>query len=135
MKLTLTALTAAIFASALAIPAFAQVGVAGDGSVNSPSTSTSSSTSTEYRSERTDETAPVAPPMEENRRVEHKTVTRSTTEAVPPPVVEESTTTRRSERERDREHSDHGVGAHVGANVGPVGAHVGAGVGSKDAGY
>lgn len=135
MKRTLTAFTAAIFASALAIPAFAQVGASGDANVDTPASSTSSSSSSEYRSERTD-TAPVAPPMEESRHMEHKTVTRSTTEAVPPAVVEEGSTTRRTETERsERDKRDHGVGAHVGANVGPVGAHVGAGVGSKDAGY
>src|SRR6202011_5755274 len=50
MKRTLTAFTAAIFASALAIPAFAQVGISGDADVDSSSSSSvNESTRHEYR--------------------------------------------------------------------------------------
>jgi hypothetical protein len=162
MKRTLTAFTAAIFAGALAIPAFAQVGISGDANIDTPASSMSSSSSSEsthheyravepapmtnsvertereYRSERNDEiAAPVPPPEEIHHHVEHKVTTRTTDAAVPPPMVEQrTTTTRRTETERgDNTRRSHGVGANVGANVGPLGAHVGAGVGSTDSGY
>ena len=156
MKRTLTAVTAAIFASALAIPAFAQVGVSGDADINSSSSSSVNESSRheyravepapmansverserEYRSERTEEAEPVPPP-EVHRDVERRTTTRTTTSGVAPaPVVEQRYTTRRAETESsDSGRRDHGIGAHVGANVGPVGAHVGAGVGNTDSGY
>jgi hypothetical protein len=122
MKRTLTALTAAIFASALALPAFAQMG-AGDGSTTTGSMSASTTESTqtenravaqpapvtnsvekhEYRSERTDEVAgSVAPPEAVHSRVENKVTTSTTNAVVPPPVVEQSTTTtRHTESERN----------------------------------
>jgi len=156
MKRTLTAITAAIFAGALAIPALAQVGVSGDADINSSSSSSvNESTRHEYRaaepapmansverresefhSERTEEAEPVPPP-EVHHDVERRTTTRTTTTGVAPaPVVERRSTTRHAETEsRDSGRRDHGVGANVGANVGPLGAHVGAGVGSTDSGY
>jgi len=114
MRRTLTALTAAVFASALALPAFAQVGVPSDATESNSTSSTSESVNheyhavapapmtnsvetnkREYRSESSNEvTAPVAPSEQVQRRVENKVTTRTTTSVVPPPLVEESTTSR-----------------------------------------
>jgi len=112
MKRTLTAFTAAIFAAAVAIPAFAQMGDSNppSSSVNTSSTSESSRTDSkaeqpapttnsvertekEYRSERTDQSGPAGTPEEQHTRVEHKETSRTTSEALPPPVDSSTTTT------------------------------------------
>jgi len=151
MKRTLTLISAAVFASALALPAFAQIGadVSGDASVSEHRESTR-----EYRNE----TAP-APAMsdtmkkeseshsyrsdsmggpEMSRHVESRESRRSTTEAMPPPTMQhsETRTTRTERRTDDNDHRGLGANAGVGANVGPLGAHVGAGAdaGGNDTG-
>ena len=107
MKRTLTALTAFVFATSFALPAFAQISES-----DTPSVTTSSSvrestrsdyqseqpapaverTERSYHSERTTESeAPVMPEVQQ--RVEKKVTTRTTTEAVPPPPVDQTTTT------------------------------------------
>jgi|SRR5580658_2390151 hypothetical protein len=116
MKRTLIAITAGIFASALALPAFAQMGDSNppaSSSVNTSSTSESSRTDyrseqpapttnsvehseREYRSERTDQTMPAQ--AEVQNRVVKKESTSTTTESAPPPPVESSTTTTTTHR-------------------------------------
>jgi hypothetical protein len=112
MKRTLTALTAVIFASALAIPALAQDSMSDTPSSSVSTSSTRESTRSDYRSEepapssvertertyhseRTSEaTAPVQPEV----HVERKVTTRTETEAVPPPPVNQTTTTTTTHR-------------------------------------
>jgi hypothetical protein len=120
MKRTLIAITASIFASALALPAFAQMGDSNppaSSSVNTSSTSESSRTDyqsqqpaeqpastsnsterteREYRSERTAQTMPAQ--AEVQNRVVKKETTSTTTESAPPPPVESSTTTTTTHR-------------------------------------
>jgi len=117
MNRTLTAFTAAIFATAIAIPALAQVGTSGEASTTSSSSESSKqeyhsvapgpasnsveSSKSEYKSERSDSvTAPAAPPEQVERQVENKVTTHTTTSVVPPPVVNETTTTRRTVTDR-----------------------------------
>jgi hypothetical protein len=154
MKRTLTLISAAVFAGALALPAFAQIGtdISGDAAVSEHSEQRDSTH--EYRSETIPPPAPVmhdsmrkesetreyrsddmgSPEM--SHRVERKETRRTTTEAAPPPVMEHrETRTSRTER-RNEDNDRHGIGAGVGANVGGLGAHVGAGadVGGRDSG-
>jgi hypothetical protein len=117
MKRTLTALTAIVFAGAMALPAFAQMGMNSNpaSSTSSSSTSESSSqyratqpdsstnsverTERDYKSERNEVAAPAQPPEQVQSRVERKESTSTTTEAAPPPPpVESSTTTTTTHR-------------------------------------
>ena len=116
MKPLLTAITAAIFASSLAIPAFAQVGASdAEGAASSSTTTSSRSESTRsdggssvqhseraYSSDRTDKIGgSVAPEEKVERHVEKKESTSTTSGEVPAPMTEHSsTTTRHEETER-----------------------------------
>ena len=114
MKRTLTALTAILFGSALAMPVLAQ-----DSMSDTPSSSMSTtreSTHTEdyraneparvpntvehsereYKSE-SERSSDVGAPSEETRS-EHKMTSKTTTEAVPPPPVDQSSTTTTTHR-------------------------------------
>jgi hypothetical protein len=105
MKRSLTVLTAAIFAGAMALPAFAQVGagVAGNANVGSPTMHAGG----------------------------NGDVSNSDAERTEPAAPSGSTSsTRRSETSKTTESDrNHGVGANagVGSNVGGLGAHVGTG--------
>ena len=117
MKRTLTALTAVIFAGAMALPAFAQMGMNSNPASSTSSSSTSESSSNyrrvepgpttnsiehterDYKSERSDVSSEAQPPAQAHSRVERKESTSTTTEAAPPPPpVESSTTTTTTHR-------------------------------------
>lgn len=110
MKRTLTALTAAIFASAMVLPAFAQVGAGVAGNANVGNSSMHAGANADVANSDAERTEPNSPtnssPTTTRRHMHHR---------------ESSTTTESS--------SDRGVGenAGAGANVGGAGAHVGAG--------
>jgi len=114
MQRTLTGLTAIVFAGAMALPAFAQMGMNSNPASSNSSSSTSESSS-QYRavepgsatnsvertesdyksekSERNEVAAPAQPPEQVQSRVERKESTSTTTEAAPPPVESSTTTT------------------------------------------
>jgi len=106
MKRTLTALTAAIFVSALALPALAQDSMSETresthtedyrSAQPAPAPNTVEHTERTYHSERSSEVA--APVQPEEVHVERKMTTRTTTEAVPPPPIDQSTTTTTTHR-------------------------------------
>jgi hypothetical protein len=105
MRRTLTAITAAIFATAMTLPAFAQVGAGVSGNANVGSHSMHAGASGDVGNSDAERTEPNAP-------------------------AGSTSTTRRAESSKTTESTrDHGVGANagVGANVGGLGAHVGAG--------
>jgi hypothetical protein len=103
MKRTLTFLSAAIFASAMALPAFAQVGagIAGNGSVGAPS-------------------------MQAGANAD---VSNSDAERVAPQAATSNPLHTRSDSTNANANSTRGTGANagLGANVGGLGANVGAG--------
>ena len=110
MKPVLTAITAAIFASALALPAFAQVGTDADSAASSTTTTSSSSDSTRsdggnsvqhseraYSSDRSDKIGGSMAPAEKVERHVEKKESTTTSGEVPAPMTEHSTTTTRHE--------------------------------------
>ncbi len=110
MKPVLTAITAAIFASALALPAFAQVGSTNADSASSTTTTSTSSDSTRndganavnhsersYSSDRTDKIGGSMAPAEKVERHVEKKESMTTSGEVPAPMTERSTTTTRHE--------------------------------------
>ena len=103
MKHTLTFLSAAIFASAMALPAFAQVGagIAGNGSVGAPS-------------------------MKAGANAD---VSNSDAERVAPQAATANPRHTRSDSTNSNPNNNRGAGANagLGANVGGLGANVGAG--------
>ncbi len=107
MKRTLTALTAALFASAIAMPVLAQDSSYSDtresthtqdyqAAQPAPAPNTVERTERTYHSERTSEVA--APVQPDEVHVERKVTTRTETEAVPPPPVNQTTTTTTTHR-------------------------------------
>src|ERR1700730_11070077 len=104
MKRTLTVITAAVFATAMALPAFAQVGAGVSGNANVGDHSAHAGANADVGNSDAERTEPNSPSGS-------------------------TSTTRRSEKSKTTESNrDHGVGANagVGANVGGLGAHVGA---------
>jgi hypothetical protein len=118
MKRTLTAVTAAIFATALAFPAFAQVGAGISGNANMGDHSAHAGANADVGNSDAEHTETASPSESSTKTTRHHRKHHSET------TSESSSTGGSAESDS---HRGVGAGAGVGANVGGMGAHVGAG--------